>query len=133
MHEEQADEGGLPHRQEQEQQELQVAGDGQLERERQLCGRENRQVHPDQDVVGTLVCGLHCPSDQVDDGEQDDPHQIDEVPVQADRLDTRIVPLGVLTRQRLREIQVCHRDHAARSEEHTSELQSLAYLVCRLL
>src|SRR2546425_3312766 len=25
------------------------------------------------------------------------------------------------------------RNHAARSEEHTSELQSLAYLVCRLL
>src|SRR2546425_4390347 len=25
------------------------------------------------------------------------------------------------------------RDHRARSEEHTSELQSLAYLVCRLL
>jgi len=33
MHEEQADEGGLPHRQEQEQHELQVARDGQLERE----------------------------------------------------------------------------------------------------
>src|SRR2546423_8452651 len=30
----------------------------------------------------------------------------------------------------------CHcrkRDHDSRSEEHTSELQSLAYLVCRLL
>src|SRR2546425_6509912 len=26
-----------------------------------------------------------------------------------------------------------HRRHAGRSEEHTSELQSLAYLVCRLL
>src|SRR2546425_7840371 len=26
-----------------------------------------------------------------------------------------------------------HRRHAERSEEHTSELQSLAYLVCRLL
>src|SRR2546425_6137513 len=26
-----------------------------------------------------------------------------------------------------------HRDHLHRSEEHTSELQSLAYLVCRLL
>src|SRR2546425_6694080 len=26
-----------------------------------------------------------------------------------------------------------HRAHDARSEEHTSELQSLAYLVCRLL
>src|SRR3989441_6775463 len=26
-----------------------------------------------------------------------------------------------------------NRDHGARSEEHTSELQSLAYLVCRLL
>src|SRR2546425_4830193 len=25
------------------------------------------------------------------------------------------------------------REHASRSEEHTSELQSLAYLVCRLL
>src|SRR2546423_11591508 len=28
---------------------------------------------------------------------------------------------------------VDHREHRARSEEHTSELQSLAYLVCRLL
>src|SRR2546425_2686699 len=26
-----------------------------------------------------------------------------------------------------------HAEHAARSEEHTSELQSLAYLACRLL
>src|ERR1039458_7791170 len=27
----------------------------------------------------------------------------------------------------------CHRDSGARSEEHTSELQSLRHLVCRLL
>src|SRR2546425_2315138 len=32
------------------------------------------------------------------------------------------------------DVQPCQRVHdAARSEEHTSELQSLAYLVCRLL
>src|SRR2546425_8421323 len=30
-------------------------------------------------------------------------------------------------------IQQCDADQRARSEEHTSELQSLAYLVCRLL
>src|SRR2546425_4970799 len=29
--------------------------------------------------------------------------------------------------------QICTRSHSTRSEEHTSELQSLAYLVCRLL
>src|SRR5687767_15238443 len=36
-----------------------------------------------------------------------------------------------ITRCRLR--GDCHDDWIARSEEHTSELQSLAYLVCRLL
>src|SRR2546425_2271621 len=35
---------------------------------------------------------------------------------------------------RARRIDVCLAEHArCRSEEHTSELQSLAYLVCRLL
>src|SRR3989441_4011508 len=32
-----------------------------------------------------------------------------------------------------RSIPPCSQSRAARSEEHTSELQSLAYLVCRLL
>src|SRR3989441_5122391 len=32
-----------------------------------------------------------------------------------------------------RGLRVRHRDRELRSEEHTSELQSLAYLVCRLL
>src|SRR5205823_12064161 len=30
-------------------------------------------------------------------------------------------------------LSTCRACHSARSEEHTSELQSLAYLVCRLL
>src|SRR2546425_9095208 len=78
-------------------------------------------------------------SDQVDDGEQDDPHQVHEVPVQPDHLDPAVVVPRVFAPQRLGDVQVRHRDDAARdveavrSEEHTSELQSLAYLVCRLL
>src|SRR3989441_2419237 len=39
------------------------------------------------------------------------------------------------TRERASPVQAFRRDHddRPRSEEHTSELQSLAYLVCRLL
>src|SRR2546423_6168939 len=36
-------------------------------------------------------------------------------------------------RRRLRAAVCAERDRRGRSEEHTSELQSLAYLVCRLL
>src|SRR5205823_10996856 len=43
--------------------------------------------------------------------------------------DERTVVVAVLQESQVRE-QV---DHLLRSEEHTSELQSLAYLVCRLL
>src|SRR2546425_7429084 len=44
------------------------------------------------------------------------------------------LPLGVFVRQRL-QLRLPGGGHqgAVRSEEHTSELQSLAYLVCRLL
>src|SRR2546425_9311313 len=49
-------------------------------------------------------------------------------------------PVGILTRDgQRRRVEVCEVEalllHAQdwRSEEHTSELQSLAYLVCRLL
>src|SRR2546425_5186699 len=43
--------------------------------------------------------------------------------------------LGHRPRKRLAILVVQHvsPDHGSRSEEHTSELQSLAYLVCRLL
>src|SRR2546425_327036 len=37
------------------------------------------------------------------------------------------------SQQELRHRECLTRDHLVRSEEHTSELQSLAYLVCRLL
>src|SRR2546425_8399814 len=45
---------------------------------------------------------------------------------------------GGIIGERVRELIRCHlaraaKIRAARSEEHTSELQSLAYLVCRLL
>src|SRR2546425_5474641 len=42
---------------------------------------------------------------------------------------------GAQHRQRFVDVQALRetRDHSTRSEEHTSELQSLAYLVCRLL
>src|SRR3712207_7450556 len=43
-----------------------------------------------------------------------------------DPLDPRVTP-ETLDRQ------LAHQPHAARSEEHTSELQSRQYLVCRLL
>src|SRR2546423_9623179 len=53
-----------------------------------------------------------------------------------DRLDghaaRRLERAGDLPGLRLRE-RARPRPHAKRSEEHTSELQSLAYLVCRLL
>src|SRR2546423_9076247 len=40
---------------------------------------------------------------------------------------------GAVGRRALAAAPVGTHRHAARSEEHTSELQSLAYLVCRLL
>src|SRR2546425_9583459 len=39
----------------------------------------------------------------------------------------------LVQRRRGRSLILAHRDELIRSEEHTSELQSLAYLVCRLL
>src|SRR5256714_2242329 len=42
-------------------------------------------------------------------------------------------PHGVKADERTPGCQSCHGPSVARSEEHTSELQSLAYLVCRLL
>src|SRR2546425_6878981 len=52
--------------------------------------------------------------------------QLDGLP--GDLVEPHVSPLGrALARQR-QEVA-----HDARSEEHTSELQSLAYLVCRLL
>src|SRR2546425_3586919 len=43
------------------------------------------------------------------------------------------LPLGVLLGQDVALVRVIAPPAQARSEEHTSELQSLAYLVCRLL
>src|SRR6478609_6648563 len=42
-------------------------------------------------------------------------------------------PFALATAARLEELRVAAAERQARSEEHTSELQSLAYLVCRLL
>src|SRR4030067_1054786 len=42
-------------------------------------------------------------------------------------------PCFRLVRRRSRRSLPCYSNVASRSEEHTSELQSLAYLVCRLL
>src|SRR5687767_15501214 len=53
-------------------------------------------------------------------------------PPDRDRAGERDVP-HALVGQRSRRQLVGDDDHADRSEEHTSELQSLAYLVCRLL
>src|SRR2546425_7335737 len=49
-----------------------------------------------------------------------------------DRVDQRLEPVAQLPRHGLRAVTRFD-DHRDRSEEHTSELQSLAYLVCRLL
>src|SRR3989441_2704533 len=44
------------------------------------------------------------------------------------------LPLRVVARDHERRLlRLAQRHHLGRSEEHTSELQSLAYLVCRLL
>src|SRR3989441_9574939 len=45
----------------------------------------------------------------------------------------RLVDVGVRGRGDLRQQRCRRHDLTGRSEEHTSELQSLAYLVCRLL
>src|SRR5205823_6398649 len=47
----------------------------------------------------------------------------------AHRIEQRLVVLA----DRLVELRLLRAQRSARSEEHTSELQSLAYLVCRLL
>ncbi len=44
---------------------------------------------------------FRLPSNQVDDREQHDPHEIDEVPVEAERLDPLVVRLRVLAEQAL--------------------------------
>src|SRR3712207_9019890 len=56
--------------------------------------------------------------------------------VQQPRLDLRVVERGVLALHEGRNpghVGRRHRGAAVRSEEHTSELQSRQYLVCRLL
>src|SRR5687767_15199143 len=45
----------------------------------------------------------------------------------------RLITLKPEEQQRLNVLLKSFRDRSSRSEEHTSELQSLAYLVCRLL
>src|SRR5205823_13893094 len=47
----------------------------------------------------------------------------------------RTAPVGAIIDRAMRVagVQAIRAAHARRSEEHTSELQSLAYLVCRLL
>src|SRR5260370_35006665 len=52
-------------------------------------------------------------SDEVDDGKQDDPHEINEVPVEADRLDAAVVVLRVFPWEHLGQVQVDHRHDAA--------------------
>src|SRR3712207_6950215 len=42
-------------------------------------------------------------------------------------------PLALEQHHQRRDLQDDHEDHERRSEEHTSELQSRQYLVCRLL
>src|SRR5205823_11205711 len=74
---------------------------------------------------------------------------VDDAQAQVERVAHGLLPV-VVVRERDRRVAVADRDRAARrdllervflgggrkgerSEEHTSELQSLAYLVCRLL
>src|SRR2546425_6201137 len=63
----------------------------------------------------------------------------DALPICQQRVAVALVPLElVMEVLAADELAVCRRalalaDHGDRSEEHTSELQSLAYLVCRLL
>src|SRR5687767_15261155 len=49
------------------------------------------------------------------------------------RVELDVRPVRLLRRVPVQGHAVRHAEDAPRSEEHTSELQSLAYLVCRLL
>src|SRR3712207_9009624 len=62
------------------------------------------------------------------DGEEDASHLLREVPAERG---LRLAFVAVLDVRRASSVQ--QRDDVARSEEHTSELQSRQYLVCRLL
>src|SRR5437016_9103097 len=67
--------------------------------------------------------GRHC-DPEVRQHEGEGVHRLDEVGPSEP---------GDRRRGVLRRLGQVHRDHGVRSEEHTSELQSLTNLVCRLL
>src|SRR2546425_7727278 len=53
--------------------------------------------------------------------------------LQAERWFAGLPEIGAAALRRMKRMGFSDRQLAGRSEEHTSELQSLAYLVCRLL
>src|SRR2546425_7146968 len=60
-------------------------------------------------------------------------HGLTEQPLHHERVHHRVIPVVVVERDEDLLGLALKRLHLRRSEEHTSELQSLAYLVCRLL
>src|SRR3712207_7352482 len=57
----------------------------------------------------------------------------DEVFIRCRRINATGVSIIMVEQNARRCLQICDRGYVLRSEEHTSELQSRQYLVCRLL
>src|SRR5690348_14040413 len=71
-------------------------------------------------LLAASLLGMTGCSNQIDDGEQDDPNEIHEVPVQADHLDTAMIGLRVLPTKRF----LCHEDHAQHTNGHVEAVET---------
>src|SRR3546814_4208261 len=68
---------------------------------------------------------IPLPSPEIEKGEDEDPDEVDEMPVQPGDLDRAVIAGAVIMAARDLIGDDQQQDDAARSEEHTSELQSL--------
>src|SRR2546425_2731414 len=101
--------------------------------------RSQRVVHLDAGGVEVPVLGedIVCRVGREDEGRRvRPPGRIEQAAVPEERareqLGRAAAPRGAL-REPVAPAEIDEAVHVLRSEEHTSELQSLAYLVCRLL